>query len=466
MSVFCLFFALFAGCSRESGEVSSLRFDFRQQKILSTGEKLSHIILNIRGPGIPQIISRNYDSEDSAESLPSVIEVEVPAGSGRLIQYMGVWENETDNSLRFTYADSLTDLAPGEQEVVLAAKSYNTTSGEGRLMGRYKSTDGSYPTGPVDWLFSPPNGRPLMLIERQMIYGGWFNFMIFDGVPFTYRLVKSSEVMFSGVDMSSPTLSPSDSKMHIDVPGSYEERDSSCRYNPSSKIIVGFFGQSGGEKVCYDDTNSYTYSRIFSDSNCSAPLIWTTTYPAPMGDVGATAGGVQASLEADLCATDLSQVVTSLRWMFDPSSIEDGVHDDMLWKGPFLRQTGGNYLSQTYVSSSVTLNWQFLPGATGTSGVSGVRIYRRLTGQGTSLDDLSRNRERPCDEVLEQEGGFSFVTAVPYSTTSASFPVNTQGQFDWAVCPFSDASGSRVFLNIIVFDYSNFDANNSVSISQ
>ena len=245
------------GCTRNSSQESKVRMSLKlnqdQDQIsaqTSSEPKLFKIFVNIRGPGMP-LQFWTWDGCDTC-TPPEFIELEVPAGPDRLIQYLGVFESVGgDRNLIFKYAEQKQALVAGLNAVSLEATQHGEPTGvETNIMGQYVShVEGGFgygPTGKLDVLFSPESGAPGMLIESAEMFNGWTKLFALPGVPFTYVLRGRSNDI--GVTYSSLQEiidgNPVTNLLKVYTPSKffYKDAENTLSSVEGGELFVGFFG--------------------------------------------------------------------------------------------------------------------------------------------------------------------------------------------------------------------------------
>lgn len=227
MTVLILALPFLNACTREKLENSRLSLSLpaavgpgTSSKLaaqgLSTTALLSHVSLSATWSGNAAPISQIWDANGStsaAAAAPTAWELELPAGTGRLIQLLAAYEDPSTQQMVFYYGDATVDLKTATLTLDLPLKQLNSaTVTQGHVFGRYLTSATSGPTGLVDIKYAPPGGKPAMLVQTATIASGWFNFFMLSGsqAQFQYQLRETGEVLWGGpVDLTSAIFNPS-----------------------------------------------------------------------------------------------------------------------------------------------------------------------------------------------------------------------------------------------------------------
>lgn len=464
-------FAVFlhSGCTREMTGDSSVVLSIPkavQGKIgaQATSGELSHIVVNIKGPGMSPLIW-HWDSEDSsgvASSPPASIELAVPSGDSRVIQYLGVYETSS-GAMQFTYGDVMQRLSAGGNHVKITAYAFGSSTNEGQLVGRYLTGVETGPTGHVIGSIQPPAtasslpSPPPMEIFEQAIYSGWFKFMVFDGdARFTYKMTDGT-VLFNNVSLSDSALTPSvgaNSKlMRVNVPMVYRSHDgtvSNMEKQPETDIVYGFFGPgSTAMNICHENSGDVIEAFYSAPTDVEGDDIidgnpdvsWAGTTTCTAGAICVTGGG-DTSCGSTLWADYIK---------FDPMSLDQGSDGRLMISGAFqgtIVNGGLEYVSVTTEATSITASWNLLPGILeDANSINGISVF--LSYESTNDDLYKDGDDLPCD-IAAQNVGYTHFTDVVKTTNSIDVTGLTSSQVDNAtvlLCPYKNTDEGRKYFS-------------------
>ena len=158
---------------------------------------VSHVVINASGPGIPTSLChfdvRRQDATGPCDfSGFPLVTVNVPSGPDRLIQVGAMYEGSSAGAI-LTYGDAVRSLSPGNAEVSIALQTINAGAQQGRVYGRFLTSQDEGPTGRLDVRVRPPNGRPSITLMRTEIYSGWFQAMSLSSVDIEYVVVNPGQ---------------------------------------------------------------------------------------------------------------------------------------------------------------------------------------------------------------------------------------------------------------------------------
>ncbi len=158
-----------------------------------------HIVVNITGSGMPAAYYV-WDGNDGAAAAPA-ISLTVPQGPARLIQVLYVTQDSLRN-LNFYYNDATQDFTSANVSVAMTVNSIGSATTQGSLVGRFVRLGGlTGPTGTLNTVYQPPNGRPAMTIEKNEIFGGWFQAFALPTTGFSYQM-NDGEILLSNFTAS------------------------------------------------------------------------------------------------------------------------------------------------------------------------------------------------------------------------------------------------------------------------
>lgn len=459
------------GCTRQTTGDASISLSSSIGSLASGDFKLTRIMVNVRGTGITSPVFYVWDGwapDDTILPAPATIELSVPSGPDRLVQYLAVYSNDKDENL-FYYGDTIAALVSGTNDLTIVAEKMGSGSTlETGIAGRYIRTDGSFPTGKVRLEFKPPNGRPNMIIDHSEIFGGWFSWFTFSDFGFTYTLVGTNEVLLDNVSATSlrPTgdgaSGPSTILVH--VPEHFKDYGGmSCninRLNAARSIIFGYFGPGAfGKKVCYLSTTPAA-TGIFTDSGgtCGSQIPWDITRISEnSSNFGAVVGGYESS------AISCGEGLLDDKMRFPYEKLRYGGKDELMSEGPFTRllanQGQSIYFDGSDDINNLKLNWGYAPGSTvGPGSVAGLDIYKKAFTSPGSYENAQHYGEdgMNCAEAAAK-AGYSYVSTVTSSATSYTVTGSVtaddyngdgyfnQGDYQIVLCPFTYRSNSEKF---------------------
>ncbi len=446
---------------------------------------LSHIVVNIRGPGIANVVFFEWDkkcgsSGTACGSPPSEIVLMVPAGSSRLIQYLGVYQSPGSSGMTFTYGETLRNLNPGVNAVTIATQSFGNPAinriynAGGRYLTSYAGGVGSGPTGKVALEFSPPSGSAPMVVGYDEMINGWFDFFGVEGVPISYRLVNSNQTLpaLSYNALEAKIAEGSNAVMRGRIPAHFFElvcSGTSCaqRDVQSRDFFVGFFGPgvSAVHKTCYPDSEAAlnltigynTTVSLYTDSSKTAALGWSTTTSS--GQIHRLGGGsplanCNGTTYSDNLILDLrafsggGDQVAPLRGVFQTTT---QTYSSTLCEGQF-GGASGCYDNNMQV---MTIKAQLLPGVLSTP-LSGVTLYTKIVAScdGPNGDCYQEFRDEDSGYRCAELAGKGFVSQGDSTSTNVDFSFNqtapSAGQkLLMILCPFQIlASGQRVIFKL------------------
>lgn len=201
---------LFAfGCTRPSIEKSNLSISLDTQSFKSKNSTFSsenlvvgHIVINISGPGMSPLFY-SWDAKqvfnDDDFQPPTQFSFEVSKGQ-RLVQVILVYKNVETQAMEFVYGDASALFESAQVIVQVPLATVGSESISGKISGRYLTSSStvagtvlvSGPSGRVQVRYSPPNNKPAMLIQNEMMINGWFQFFALSNVELDYVLVDGT----------------------------------------------------------------------------------------------------------------------------------------------------------------------------------------------------------------------------------------------------------------------------------
>lgn len=444
-----------SACTRPLGDKpSSMTIALPKEMRLKTGNAtqaalafLGHVVINVRGPGISVPISVNFDADkhDSGTptSLPASFTLDVPAGSGRLIQIMAVYLDPTTKMGDFYYGDVTQDLVSGDNNIMIPVNLVGSGSVEGgRISGRYYLADGSTPSGIMEARYQPLGGKPAIVIERNSILNGWFSSFVLDSVPLDIVLVPSELKMFTSIKLSNfdSTTLIDNKKMKIILPDHYHSYEGGGGDNKRSETsVIGFFGDGvpSSAKVCYTEANR-TFTKIFTDFNKTTAILWSANSTNPADVRAVKSSTVVTCAPGDITAA-YSTVIPFRPILLDNWSGTEAVPGFI---GAFQFSSdvmNGSSPVRVSYSSAGQYNVQFsvLPGTPGVA--DSVGVYYRASNY--PRDYYGNGGGAPCSHILQGGLGFAKIAAVPLMVGTLDYNVNSPSPTDisdrtvMAFCP-------------------------------
>ncbi|MGE0633656.1 MAG: hypothetical protein AB7O96_14680, partial [Pseudobdellovibrionaceae bacterium] len=456
------------GCTRADRKTSSFSVSIPQkiqaQKVSALTESeertLTHLIINVSN-GDKLLKTQTWDSCRRCKT-PTPIPLKVDlgdfeSGPDRVVQILGVYEGGSGGS--FYYGEEQKSFEGAQVELSIALKAIAaSTMKQGRITGRYMTSPNGGPTGDVEIRFLPP-GRKSMLLMTSPIVNGWFNFMIFSDIQFSYDIRESSGAMtsmFKDVNLNSSVFTDITSKplARIEIPANqktrYDENNNpTLETSDAESVVVGWFGDSAsisGKKICYPTSRVAIEGRKLPTSSTES-LYWDPLAAAGPTVVTVKGGTGYVTTPPQGCA-DSDRYNTAL--MFDAKRVDMG-HDGFAGvQGSFrAMRVGSNsdsYDTLTSVTSdsvpatpTMTVAMKLLPGVTA-SLFDGFNVYKTIDPNFEWHGDGV-----PCAQLAENKiEGFTKVSHFGLSNSSPEFSFNFQAVITnnnpdvkmIAVCPY------------------------------
>lgn len=387
------------GCERlqvQSSRISLMVPQRLSGKLSASGStlKLKHLAVQVTAPDISQPIVF-LQGDEALSSVTSEVSLEVPAGSNRLVQVLAAYAPVgSDGTVVLFYGDVSKALS-GSSEVVdvSLSKLGGENLIEGRLRGRYLSTATSGPSGELK-LFYRPAGKPSLMVDRTMMFGGWFDVVAFNSIPLDYVLPDGSLL---AEQATTENLIVGPHLVRIDKPASYVQDWSSPGafiWKPQTQKVsfFGFFAKSSSllsDKTVCIQSKSMTGGTLYSGSEY---LTTNRNNPVPLSHfpVGTTPQTLTRKMNF-IGGRDISAC--------DSFSLNDEFHT-------YLRFRGNSWGNQIYDTSYST-------------GIKGLHTYYVLPGNryaypnefnfGIEKDEIYLEF-RPLPGVLEGLDGYQFYT--------------------------------------------------------
>lgn len=222
---------------------------------------LGHVVINISGAGMTPVVF-NWDGHNGG-APPAEFSFELSQGTGRLVQVLEVFVDDSDQSMLFYYGDSTLDFNSAKITANIPITKINqATTISGQVMGRYYTSATEGPTGIVNTTYAPP-GKPDMIIETSFIYDGWFSFMGMTGIDFTYRMANGTKIFGGPVNLSNAMFDPTESVFKLALPVSTSNNNGTIESNGAELYVWGWFGDPNivdlsSKKVCKNSTAGFS----------------------------------------------------------------------------------------------------------------------------------------------------------------------------------------------------------------
>lgn len=490
LGLLCLMLAFSVSCTRELEPSSSVRLDLSQQVNGKTGKQatvaLTHIAVNIHGihpDGSPLVYSWDAcdqgDCTSATNTPPAQIVLDVPPGKSILVQYLGVEEDTTSETMTFRYGDKELTTQTGDNPVSIVANTIgSTTSGVMQVYGRVISDPlanngaGVGPTGTIIGKIRPPDAsKPAMSVVKNELFGGWGELFLISGVNFDLVHQETGKVLFSNASPSHAAFQPSNSIIKVDLPSINWVAESDGSTNLSYRLqdrredfTIGFYTTgpdlTSTHSGCYDGASGVTIANGFTDSSGTNPLRWYGDGAGSTIHVNHGGGGVTISAA---CSDNNRTFKQTLH--LDYNLLAQHPEEALPIEGPFLKtlNSWGYYetITASMSGANIALSWQFLPGATsGTNAITGVGVFQ-LNTSGLQRDDIMDYDDGyMCGALADL--GYRLETTVPTSTTAAiiSNTAYNPSNMSWnaapkiILCPYRDAGGVRHWFSTAVQHHS------------
>lgn len=429
--------------------------------------QLTHVSINVSGSGIASPMVLVWDSCRDCSNpppTPSSFELIVPAGAGRLVQVLTVYENSSTNKMTFSYGDRTTDINGTEVSVSVPMTVLNTGNViDGQVAGRYITSSNADidhgPTGSVA-LYYRPAGKPSMIVSREEIMDGWFSFFMLSGLQFEYVVENTGELLWGravSLDDSLFAYSSNSNQnvMKLFVPDHVfaSDRNGSISDNqtPATIVVWGYWALPGSSmetyanqrKVCYTSptytVNKYELYRTTSlgTTNPAAGTAMTlstsygSNYPplanlvsvdglaAPLQSTLLLLGG--AGMASSSCGGQTMAGGNDFKYYIAIGSINYDSKDYLVgFQPPFKFNANNNIFDVTNASNYKRLSAYVLPGIE--SLIDGFRIYK---SSGFN-DDMWLENPR-CSDIANGSTTFSLgqSSATPFAPSSGSLQIDS-----------------------------------------
>jgi hypothetical protein len=461
----------------------------------------NRVMVNISAPDLPAPIVWIQNSNDPSRPVNLSPSFDVPQGSGRLIQVLLIvqpyWIDSATgarvggdgggNSI-FMYGDVAQDLNAPSQSVSLGVSGTGLFEGaSGVVGGRLLDVDANGnsipgPTGGVSVQFNPPpraDGSlpPSMILNRSEIHGGWFEFVAFEGLNFSYILENGRNLtpLLSLTGSTTFSLTPPSginlgtNKIFVTSPSngfvSLSESNSSSEVfrAPWSgyKYLLGYFGPGApaANQICYDSVISTTSPtpdfHLSPIVGASDAIQWggllSTSSQVTQGGVLSGGVGIQGGICSNASTAEFTSSLSIL-----PQQLSNG-HNMLGTQGPFraFKGTSGLTLLDPGISgATLSLKWAYLPGVA----IDGVDVFTRTlaTTPGNGNNDQFREYRRDdaiilCNQLTDPtvmtNGAFQKVGSAPFVASSATQSTTltvvaddyNAGKIQVILCPYSNS---------------------------
>jgi len=422
--------------------------------------QLEHVVINVSGPGIPSPILFSWDgckSCDVKPTPPSSFRLDVPQGSGRIVQVLTVYSQDTGGSV-FYYGDNYSkpanfDLPDVSVEIPISSVTTATSLTSGMISGRYLDFTrfpAGGPTGKLSIMYTPPGKRP-MVVTKTAIFAGWFNAFGLKEIPFDYVLEDGTSLTNGPITLDN--LSINTSVIRIERPQSvsrmsYGGGQVGSNTREAKIFYAGYFGPGvGTRRACYLSPARYqNFSGLF-DSSATTHLTYSAGAP---GTSSVSVSGGAICTNADLINSQSEEFKSYLA--FRPSAMggyswgETPFGFYSIFMGNIVNNIEGQVLPfqmrRSPASHDTIMQFKVLPGVNSTI-LDGIRVLKRVVPVGQpgfrGEDDL------PCDAMFDGRiSGFTAVSelAMPADTTNQNFSLTLPmhateyGMAEFAICPF------------------------------
>lgn len=414
---------------------------------------LQTAFINIHVPGAATIVKKyNYEGMGIAKGSDIEFSVEnVPNTAGTLVQFLGVFEDDT-GVMDFSYGDAL--LANSVANIT--ANSAGTAAAQGQISGRLLA---STPKSGRMTAYYTPTANPAypMAVETSDIVDGWFNVFALDGGAInalTYKLDDGTTV-FNNMYLSSGSLyidgnpvSSSTYLLKVSYPTTYRQHyingvPSSVKARPKTTLYYGFLNgglaPSTPNKICYPQFNEGIIG-IYSSAALNSYVSYMYT-GGSVNDITVT-GGTAVANNNFITGNGTCAPSTSDNLFFIPQMAQQDVEKASMVMPPFTavqpQVMGSEWLStSTTVSggnTDYTFKWAYLPSIT-TSHVSGADILKYPSVANSSGDQT-------CDSLIGQ--GAEVAGSESGVVTTKTVTVGS-GSWNFAVCAYQTIAGVKKY---------------------
>lgn len=453
----------------------------------ASGNKVTErVMINITAPDLVSPAILIWDANDASSGsgsttavpvVPASFQLTVNRGTDRLVQVMILQRDfdpatgETFGPMEFRYGDIVASIQGDNPNLNVALTSTFGSSGiEGTIAGRWLETPSIGPTGPVEMMIQPPQpGRPPMIVARNMMFGGYFDFFTLADVGVSYRLATTGQMLFQNVNTEAFDSILSQRVMKVIVPQGYRTQSGSNtrQLQSEQRKIIGFFGPaaSANQKVCFPSAGNVDglYAAPSGSSVVSYNPVSNDPFEARIIGGGLSAGC--STSESDYGVTELILKRTELAYREGAIEVN----------GPFREfNFGGNGFGSLKLDSPLAgtyrLTWKYLNRVVGL-GVDGVDLFTRTLASGESNPAQDWHETAPCNALtslgftqIGRVGAGSGVTPIQSFVLPGGF--HNQQEYDngrqiYVACPYSNTLGR---FNFAISSYSSGPGSTSVPL--
>jgi hypothetical protein len=285
-----------------------------------------------------------------------------------------------------------------------------------------------------------------MIIQRDMMYAGWFSVMGLYGAKFAYSVAPFDApgfLLFDGksVDLSEASFPASATTARLTLPTNQRNNEAGVLSVQNPQIYVyGFWGASSGMNTCVWSTPASTSyylanassaipgNLLTADVSGTVPSDFATNLALPAMYLSAAAGTADG---AGACA-GITEFVNGLK--VKPQMMDNGSDAAAGFMGPFMMSNNQAFALTSIDSANYSITATLLPGTL--DALSGFKIFKKMGSSDNFPDTFS------CQPEVLSMMGF-----VPLTTSSPSYPVT--GQTWAATLPVSAADvANRINLGI------------------
>jgi hypothetical protein len=404
-----------------------------------------HIVVKITGAGMSPV---NYIWDGHGSTTAPVISLTVPQGPARLIQVLYVSQDATQ-TLYFYYNDVTQDFTSANVSVAMTVNSLSSSATQGQIIGRYLELNGAGPTGVLSTIFQPPGGKPVMVVDRNEMFGGWFKAFALPSQAFSY-VFEDSRVFLK--DFILPTSVTGTATALINQPFAYRKFSGGSSVDPMNAQIIfaGFFGPGSApgfatRQICVNPNTNVTLPNLYSDNTATTGLNFYGS-SCVAGQACLTSGGLSTSPSwTGVCSSGIDNL-NYMKFSEGQLANKDSV---LLFRGPFAltaTSNGAAEMNGSLTGTRMNLSWSFITG--GASGIDGVEIFYKYDSSTSGEPVYKSNNGYDCNN-LKSQYGFSSAGQFSISQTSlANYNVGTgdQGQYLTAIaCPYSRSRSPMYF---------------------
>ncbi len=430
---------------------------------VGTNDQLVHVVINATGEGISAPILLQWDRNNfaTAGSTSLSFTLDIPTGKSRLFQVLAVYQNKVSNEMSFYYGDSTKDLIASEEQVSVAISQLGSAQSvvTGRVSGRILTDSPSVgPSGVVEIRYNPGNGKPSLLIERDLILNGWFSFFMLSGINLSYVVAETGFDLFGGaVSLDSAQFDQGMHVMKVATPISVRKQnyDGSPTYfwQEPTIAIWGFWSQTPANitnAVVCNNLSSVVFQNVFqyTDPPASANTL-LTIFPVPTSSAFPSNSDLLSSstalnhvyhrggdaVAAGYCNGQLIPTPSDISKFYEikRGHIDGNGNDNLAGFRGFLVQPspGSNAITLQPGTNSSAVSGQLLPDLYNIT--SSIVFYKFVS---TNVSGSFHIEHPDCDKIAAGEFGF-----VPAGTVSQP-EIVSNGTFTGAINVTSSETAS------------------------